>query len=133
LTYITGWLPLDPICAVAVALHILYTGVKLVRESVNGLMDTADPVVDESVTQILQNASQEFDLQFHNLKHLNTGDGHRLEVHLLFEDELTIQQVHSMATIIEDRLRLGIEGPTHIITHLEPKRAHATQHAVHDS
>lgn len=39
----TGWLVLDPLIALAVAVNIVWTGVKLVRRSAKGLLDPALP------------------------------------------------------------------------------------------
>src|SRR5574337_750451 len=39
LALLTGWLPLDPVLAMVVALNILWTGGRLMRQSVGGLMD----------------------------------------------------------------------------------------------
>jgi cation diffusion facilitator family transporter len=39
----TGWLLLDPIMALLVAVNIVWTGINLVRRSVDGLMDVALP------------------------------------------------------------------------------------------
>ena len=41
----TGWQPLDPIIAIAVAINILWTGFQLMRRSVLGLLDRALPVL----------------------------------------------------------------------------------------
>src|SRR5207248_9094843 len=41
LVYFTGWLRLDPLIALAVSLHILWTGFGLMRRSVRGLLDPA--------------------------------------------------------------------------------------------
>src|SRR6478609_1877664 len=53
LVYLTGWLPLDPLVALAVAVNIVWAGVGLMRRSVSGLMDAAIPVEDrEQVAKI---------------------------------------------------------------------------------
>jgi len=126
----TGWAPFDPICAILVALHILYTGSRLVNTSVNGLLDKADPVVAQSLRQLLDEAASEFAISYHGLKHMDTGDGHRIEIHLLFDDQLTIKQVHRTATVIEQRIRARIDSPVQITTHLEPREAHEQQHTL---
>ncbi len=41
LVYVTGWLRLDPLIALAVSVHILWAGFGLVRRSVRGLLDPA--------------------------------------------------------------------------------------------
>ncbi len=50
----TGWLILDPIIAILVALNIIYTGYKLISRSASGLMDATIPAEDlEKVTHYL--------------------------------------------------------------------------------
>lgn len=43
LVALTGWLWLDPVIALAVAAHIVWIGVRIVRQSVAGLLDRALP------------------------------------------------------------------------------------------
>ena len=43
LALLTGWLPWDPIAAILVATNIMVSGLGLMRQSVRGLMDLADP------------------------------------------------------------------------------------------
>lgn len=42
----TGWIVIDPIIAILVALNIIYTGYKLISRSASGLMDAAIPDED---------------------------------------------------------------------------------------
>ncbi|HKT37486.1 MAG TPA: cation diffusion facilitator family transporter, partial [Ktedonobacterales bacterium] len=49
LVNLTGWLLLDPIIALIVALNIIWTGLRLLRESGYGLLDTALPQADQRV------------------------------------------------------------------------------------
>ncbi len=128
LTWMTGWKPLDPICAIVVALNILYSGYKLSRESIEGLMDKADPKVDSTLIEILDQAKAEFEIEYHGLKHLNTGEGHRIDFHLLFEDELSIQEAHQIATEIENRIKKTLGKKVQISSHLEPKKDHERIH-----
>ena len=129
LVWATGWVYFDPICAIALAIHILVSGIRLVQQSVNGLLDTADPKIDRILNETLERAKSDFDIDFHGLLHMSTGDGYRVEVHLLFQDELSIRESHRIATDIEQRIKLAIEAPAHVATHLEPQRDHSKQHA----
>ncbi|HEX8998222.1 MAG TPA: cation diffusion facilitator family transporter, partial [Ktedonobacterales bacterium] len=47
LVNLTGWLILDPLIAIAVAINVLWAGVQLIRESGYGLLDTALPQADQ--------------------------------------------------------------------------------------
>ena len=128
LTWFTGWLPFDPICAILVASNILVSGINLLRRSVSGLLDSADPEVEKQIREILAEAKTELGINYHDVRHHSTGSGQRVEMHLLFDDDLSIADAHRIATEIEDRIQEKIQQPTRIITHLEPKRDHAKMH-----
>jgi len=128
LAWSTGWHYFDPICAILLAFHILFSGFKLMKQSINGLLDTADPEIDQIITDTLEKAKSEFEIDFHGIRHLSTGDGYRIELHLLFPDELTIKEAHRQATIIERQIETAIETPVLVTTHLEPARAHEEHH-----
>ena len=60
---ITGWEKLDPIVALAVALNIVWAGVRIVRTSVRGLMDTAlPPDSQDTIQRILEAYKQDLSL-----------------------------------------------------------------------
>jgi cation diffusion facilitator family transporter len=59
LTQWTGWLPFDPICAIIVALNILWSGFELMRRSFGGLMDAADPAVSKAVREVLESETKQ--------------------------------------------------------------------------
>lgn len=128
LTWITGWLPLDPICALIVAANILFTGISLIKESLEGLLDKADPKLDNEIREILKEECEMEKIQYHGLRHLDTGEGHRVEFHLLFEDEMSIRNAHRIATKIENRIKQAHPSPIDISTHLEPQRDHGKLH-----
>ncbi len=131
LTWWTGWLPFDPICAIIVAVNILISGLGLMRRSVSGLLDAADPEISKTIEKTLEQAAEEFEIRYHQVRHLNDGNGYRIETHLLFDDDMTIQEAHRIATVVEERLHSAISMPIEVSTHLEPKIAHEKAHLHH--
>src|SRR5688572_4272424 len=63
----TGWNILDPLVAIAVALNIVWTGVKLVRRSVSGLMDAALPDHEQNLIHEVMEKYREKGVNFHAL------------------------------------------------------------------
>ena len=49
LVMLTGWKPFDPLCAIAVAINIVWSGSHLIRRSFRGLMDLPDPARAEQL------------------------------------------------------------------------------------
>ena len=128
LTELTGWLPFDPILAILVALNILWTGGRLIRRSIGGLMDEADPAVDEQLRTILQRETEKRGITFHHLRHRNAGSRILIEFHLLFPDHIPIAEAHEQATNIEREIYNAFPMQLEIISHLEPVECHDEVH-----
>jgi cation diffusion facilitator family transporter len=125
----TGVLEFDPIIAIAIALHILWSGARLVRQSFRGLMDETDPETDRSLRAVLDAWSAESGGQYHGLRHRSTGNKLWVEMHLLFPGRLDLESVHAAATRLEAQIERQLAGMEVILTtHLEPLEQHAVHH-----
>jgi cation diffusion facilitator family transporter len=116
---ITGWLVLDPIIALLVAANIVWTGVKLVRESGLGLMDTALPVADQHVISHVQDTFRERGIDFHALRTRRSGSRRFVSMHVLVPGNWTVQQGHDLCEAVEMALHEAMPETT-VFTHLEP-------------
>ena len=125
----TGWKPFDPICAIAVALNILWSGGKLVNRSVTGLMDAADLEMGHALRQKLDALCAQLGLQYHGVRFRNTGSRVRIELHLLFPAEVTVGAAHRGATALEERLPEILGFPAEVVTHLESLQDHNEVHS----
>ncbi|MBZ5646741.1 MAG: cation diffusion facilitator family transporter [Acidobacteriia bacterium] len=128
LVLITGWKPFDPICAIAVALNILWSGGALVWRSATGLLDYADPGVGRRLRERLDQLCQELGVEYHGVRFRMTGQRLLIEVHLLFPHTTAVGEAHRIATIIEERLPESLEIPAEVLTHLESLEDHADVH-----
>jgi cation diffusion facilitator family transporter len=125
LVQLTGWLYWDPIFAAIAAANILISGLRLVRRSVSGLMDAADPEANQLIESIVREETARRGISFHNLRHRNVGDAHLIELHLDFPQDALLKDAHRLATEIEDVIELKIRPAAHVITHLECEGDHA--------
>lgn len=131
-TIITGWLPWDPIFAILVAINILVSGFGLMRQSVSGLMDSADPEFHKKLVDILDSEVKKRGLQYHNVKHRNMGDHYQVELHLLFPSDTPIQDAHRLATEVEDTVKEAFEEGVYVTSHLEAIDDHQIVHGAAD-
>jgi len=123
LIYWTGWKMWDPIAAVLAALNIMRVGIKLIRESLGGLLDETDPKVEREICDLLDSEVKRKGLSYHNLRHRHSGVTHWVEFHLVFADHLTVGQAHGAATEIEASVARLLHPDGRVISHLEPKSA----------
>ncbi len=116
---LTGWLALDPIVALLVAANILWTGVRLLRDTANGLLDRALPATDqEKISEILSHYERE-GIQFHAVRTRAAGQRRFISAHVLVPGQWSVQQGHDLVEQIEKDLGKALPGSTFFM-HLEP-------------
>ena len=119
LVWLTGWLWLDPVIALLVALNILWTGWQLLQRSAAGLMDVSIPEDElQAIDAILDNY-RKHGLEFHALRTRQAGTRAFITVHVLVPGAWTIQHGHDWSERIEADIRQMVTH-AHITTHLEP-------------
>jgi len=119
LVWLTGWLWLDPVIALGVALNIVWTGWQLLQRSTAGLMDVSIP---EEEIQAIENVLEGFrrqGLQFHALRTRQAGTRAFVSLHVLVPGAWSVQHGHDWSERIEADIRLAVPN-AHITTHLEP-------------
>jgi divalent metal cation (Fe/Co/Zn/Cd) transporter len=125
---LTAWKPFDPLVAIAVALNILWSGGRLVVNSIRGLMDYSDPATAQQLREKLDSLCASLDLQYHAVRFRNTGYRLLVDIHLLFPFAYALGEAHRRATELEDRLPEALGVPTEVTTHLEAFEDHAEIH-----
>ena len=120
LVVITGWLRLDPLIALAVSLHILWTGFGLMRRSVRGLLDPAISAEDQSeVSKLFEEYSRRYGVSFHAVRTRQAGARRFVSFHLLVPDAWTVAQAHQLSEQLEARMRAMVPNAA-VFTHIEP-------------
>lgn len=115
----SGWLWLDPVIAIVVAINIIWTGFQLMRRSASGLMDSSvAPEVLAKLEALLATYKAQ-GLDFHALRTRQAGNRAFVTVHVLVPGEWTVQKGHDMAERIEVEM-LALLHNGHVTTHLEP-------------
>ena len=120
LVQLTGWLPLDPLIAIAVALNILWAGWKLIRESGIALIDAALPEDEQKAVAGALAAFQEKGILFHAIRTRVAGPRRFVTMHVLVPGGWTVQQGHDLCEKVESAVREVLPLTT-VLTHLEPR------------
>jgi cation diffusion facilitator family transporter len=116
---VTGWNILDPIVALLVAGNIIYAGVRIVRSSVSGLMDTAIPAEEQNALREALDSYASRGIQYHGLRTRQSGAQQFVSFHVIAPGAWTVQQGHDLLEEIETHLRRVLPNAT-VITHMEP-------------
>lgn len=124
LVWATGVTWLDPAVGLLVAANILWTASRLLRRSVYGLMDEADPDATDALLDELTEAKADGTIaEYHQVRHRRSGDQVWVEYHLMFPGNMSIREAHARSHEVEDRVdALFPDDEVHVTAHLEPRR-----------
>jgi cation diffusion facilitator family transporter len=116
----TGWLILDPLIALAVAVHIVWTGFMLMRRSFAGLLDAAIPANElADIEKIFAEYRRRYHVDFHALLTRQAGGRRFISFHLLVPDAWPVDRAHSLSEEIEERIR-SLVPQAITLSHIEP-------------
>ncbi|WP_428513578.1 cation diffusion facilitator family transporter [Roseovarius sp.] len=126
LAMVTGWWVLDPIMAAIVAVNILWSGSRVVRESLSGLMDEA--VSDETLDTVREIIATEAGgaVEAHDLRTRHAGPAIFIDFHLVVPGDTTVFDAHEICDRVEAALKQAVEG-ARITIHVEPE--HKQKHS----
>ena len=119
LVVVTGWLVLDPIIALAVAVRIVVIGWRLLHESVLGLMDAAWSAEEQAGLDEVLADFRRRGIGFHAVRTRRAGARRFASFHVLVPGRWTVQQGHDLLEEIEQRIAARVSRVT-VETHLEP-------------
>jgi cation diffusion facilitator family transporter len=114
----TGWLWLDPVVALGVAVNIVWAGVRLLHRSAQGLLDSALPPAEQEAVQAVLARFAGPEVRFHAVRTRQAGARSFVSMHVLVPGDWTVGDGHRLAEEVEREVRAAIPQVT-VFTHLE--------------
>ncbi len=115
----TGWLVLDPLIALLVAVNIVWVGLRILNEAAHGLLDTALPPEDLAVVEGVQGRYREAGVGFHALRTRSAGARRFVSMHVLVPGSWTVRRGHDLSEELERAIVEALPMTT-VFVHLEP-------------
>ncbi len=116
---LTGWQWLDPVIALAVAAHIVITGVNLLRRSVDGLMDYSLPAAELArIEEILKEHRDQF-VAYHRLRARKSASKRFIDLHLVVAGAQTVRAAHDLCEQLEAEIEATLPNAS-VTIHIEP-------------
>jgi len=94
LLYFTGYKWIDSTIAILFALYIIYTGYKILRTSIAGIMDEADVKLLSLLVEVLNTNRRENWVDLHNLRVIKYGTVLHVDCHLTVPWFLNVHEAH---------------------------------------
>ncbi len=110
---------LDSALSILVGLYILFSGYKLVRRSVSGLMDEADFGVVEEVLKVLNEKRRVEWIDIHNFRAQKYGNELHIDCHVTLPNYFNLTKVHEEVSLIDKLINQEVTK-TELFIHSDP-------------
>jgi cation diffusion facilitator family transporter len=117
---ITGLVWLDSVIAILLALFIIYTGYRILRSSVAGIMDEADEELLQKMLQVL-NANRRVNwIDLHNLRVIKYGGQLHIDCHLTVPWYLNVIEAHDEVEELGNLIKREFGNVFELFVHTDP-------------
>lgn len=118
--YITKIVLIDTLLSLGMGLFIFYSGYKLLRKSVGGLMDESDVDIVKRIVEILQNNRKDAWIDVHNLRIQRYGTELHIDCHVTLPNYFNLIQVHDEVSEIDKLVNQNMKIKTELFIHADP-------------
>jgi cation diffusion facilitator family transporter len=127
---VTGWLWLDPLVAIGVAINILREGFRLVWRSSQGLMDEAlEPELQEQIERTLAEFKHHT-IRFDHVSTRRSGQRRFVDMHMHMPSNWTLGRAAALRASVEQALMSAVPGlratiqllPSNVESHFDDER-----------
>lgn len=117
-----SWTILDPVASVIVSIFIFKVALEIFSPAFNELMEVS---LNKEELDFIQQAMAECPqiLNYHHLRTRRIGARVAIEVHMVFDRNMTLHEAHEHATVVEEHVKNHFGKSAIITTHLEPSRS----------
>ena len=105
--------------AIAVAVNIVGTGWRLLRETASGLLDRSLPPEEEAAVEAVLARHRGDGIAFHALRTRLAGARRFVSLHVLVPGAWSVKDGHDFCERLEAEITAALSG-SHVLTHLEP-------------
>lgn len=113
----TGYAWIDSIVAVGFGLFIIYTGYKIIRRSLAGIMDEADMVLLKHMVAVLNSKRKDGWVDLHNLRVIKYGNVLHVDGHLTLPWYYNINQAHEEIDVLGELIRKDFGESLELFVH----------------
>lgn len=117
---LTGYLWLDSVFAILAGCYIIFSGYKLLRSSVGGLMDESDEPLLKEIVDVLQKHRRDEWIDVHNLRAQQYGPELHIDCHVTLPYYYDLATVHKEISAIDQLINREAQRRTELFIHADP-------------
>lgn len=120
LLYTTGVQQIDIVLSLGLGFYILFSGYKLLRKSIGGLMDESDFELINQVVQILEENRKDSWIDVHNLRVQRYGHELHIDCHMTLPNYFDLIKVHEEVSQVDALINKKVHIDTELFIHADP-------------
>lgn len=120
LVYLTDQVWLDSVVAVLFGVLICFTGYRILRSAIAGIMDEADYELLKRIVQVLNENRRENWIDIHNLRVIKYGSTLHIDCHLTVPWYLNVVEAHDEVEAVGRLVREKIDPSIELFIHTDP-------------
>lgn len=121
---LTGFLVLDPVVAIFVALLIIKEAWSLCKSAFEHLLDgRLSEAEEETIDQVIKNAMLEYPeklMDYHKLKTRRSGNKRHIDFHITLHPDLTVREAHDIVGFLKKSMNEKFMHTTRVNIHIDP-------------
>jgi len=125
LIYFTGLAWIDPAVAMIFGIMIIYTGYKILRRSIAGIMDEADIELLKKIVDLLNKNKRENWVDLHNLRVIKYGSILHIDCHLTVPWYLNVSEAHAEVDALSSLVRKEFGELVELFVHVDSCEPHS--------
>lgn len=118
--YFTKIYWIDNVVAILFGFFIFHTGFKLLKQSLNSLLDEADYEKLNHITEILNTNRKIKWIDIHNLRVLKYGSHLHIDAHITLPWYDNLESIHKEVSDLENLIKEKTEGDVELFIHADP-------------
>ena len=118
--FATDWVWIDAVLSLGLGAFILFSGYKLLRRSIGGLMDESDVAMVEKIASILQKNRKPDWIDVHNLRVQRYGHELHIDCHVTLPNYYDLNKVHDEVSAIDALINNNLHENTELFIHADP-------------
>ena len=125
LIYFKGWKWIDPAVAIVFGVIIIYTGYKILRKSIAGIMDEADIELLKKIVDLVNRNRRENWIDLHNLRVIKYGSILHIDCHLTVPWYLNVREAHDEVDALSSLVRKEFGELVELFVHVDNCEEHS--------
>ncbi len=117
---LAGYIWADPIISLVIAVLIAWTGINIIRESSEVLLDTS--TIDSNFIQDIANSVPGV-IETHKIRTRGTKSQVYIDLHIRVDPSYSIEEAHKIGNKVESKLKRSLPGVEEVLIHIEPKNS----------